>query len=197
MDNIETASTHHLDDVPLLPETELLEAIVTAYFYHVHPWIPMIHQARFLQRYTNETEHQNLLVIVCSMVIAASKFVPGAKTSNLRIRRWVVYTAMERLSLESLQALIIIAFDDIGSGNAAKAWSIIGSLTRTVEYMQLTQEQQDGEHRPLCQPYAHLEHVDDWTEIEERRRVFWNVFLLDRFCSVTMGWNTSLTSDDV
>jgi hypothetical protein len=37
----------------------------------------------------------------------------------------------------------------------------------------------------------------DWTEAEERRRVFWNVFNLDRFCSVAMGWNTSLTSDDV
>ena len=37
----------------------------------------------------------------------------------------------------------------------------------------------------------------DWTEAEERRRVFWNVFNLDRFCSVSMGWNTSLTSDDV
>jgi hypothetical protein len=27
--------------------------------------------------------------------------------------------------------------------------------------------------------------------------VFWNVFNFDRFCSVAMGWNTSLTSDDV
>lgn len=37
----------------------------------------------------------------------------------------------------------------------------------------------------------------DWTELEERRRLFWIIFMLDRFCSVTTGWNTSLTSDDV
>lgn len=36
-----------------------------------------------------------------------------------------------------------------------------------------------------------------WVEEEERRRVFWNIFNLDRFCSVATGWNTSLTADDV
>jgi transcription factor-like protein len=46
-------------------------------------------------------------------------------------------------------------------------------------------------------PWVSLPPPQDWTEAEERRRVFWNVFNLDRFCSVAMGWNTSLTSDDV
>lgn len=199
-DDTNTASLHYSEGVPQLPENEHLEEIVTAYFFHLHPWIPMIHQKRFLQRLADETERPALTIILHAMTIAASKFVPGAKMDSshtLRIRKWVVYTAMGGLSLENLQALIILAFNDIGNGNAAGAWSIIGSLTRTVEYMQLTQEQEDGEYRPFCQPYASLAPTDDWTELEERRRVFWNVFLLDRFCSVTMGWNTSLTSDDV
>lgn len=49
----------------------------------------------------------------------------------------------------------------------------------------------------LSQPHISLSGPRDWTEAEERRRIFWNAFNLDRFCSVTMGWNTSLTSDDV
>lgn len=63
--------------------------------------------------------------------------------------------------------------------------------------MRLTVEHDESRQNLLCQPYSLLNHTDDWTELEERRRVFWNVFLLDRFCSVCMGWNTSLTSDDV
>ncbi len=39
--------------------------------------------------------------------------------------------------------------------------------------------------------------AQNWVEEEERRRVFWNIFNLDRFCSVATGWNTSLTADDV
>jgi hypothetical protein len=200
VDDIETPGTFQFDDTPQLPEPRLLEAIVTAYFHHIHPWVPMIHQTRFLRRFADHAEKKQLLVILHAITIAASKFVPGGwapTREHQRIRSWVLCTAMDCLSLENLQALIILAFHDIGSGNAAKAWSIVGSLTRTVEYTQLAQEQEDGEHRPFCQPYASLQHTDDWTEIEERRRVFWNVFLLDRFCSVTKGWNTSLTSDDV
>lgn len=36
----------------------------------------------------------------------------------------------------------------------------------------------------------------DWCEEEERRRVFWNVVLMDRFCSISTGWNLSLTNAD-
>lgn len=188
-----------VEQMPALPDSQVVQAVIAAYFCHVHPWIPMIHQARFLQRMIDDTAHTQLMLILQAMMIAASKYVLGsdAYVNVTRNRKWVVYTAMETLSLESLQALIILAFDDIGSGRAAKAWSIIGSMTRTAEYMQLAQEHEYGEHRPFCPPYASLRDTNDWTELEERRRVFWNVFLLDRFCSVTMGWNTSLTSDDV
>lgn len=183
-----------IDYEPQLPSPKLLNDIVTAYFLHVHPWIPMVHQARFLQRFSDDQERKQLHIVLHAITIAASKFLLDAQAFNRStegIRKWVVATAMDCLSLESLQALIILAFNDIGNGNAAQAWSIVGSLTRTVEYTQLAQEQEDGEYRPFCQPYASLPPTSSWTEVEERRRVFWNVFLLDRFCSVTMGWNTS------
>jgi hypothetical protein len=46
-------------------------------------------------------------------------------------------------------------------------------------------------------PVRLIQPSNDWTELEERRRLFWIIFMLDRFCSVTAGWDTSLTSDDV
>lgn len=86
----------------------------------------------------------------------------------------------------------------IGSGDVSLAWPIIGSLTRTAEYLQLTVEHTpDRQSQPLVQPYTLLSPSQDWTQEEERRRVFWTIFNLDRYCSVTMGWNTSLTSHDV
>jgi hypothetical protein len=50
---------------------------------------------------------------------------------------------------------------------------------------------------PLLKPTVSLRPAQTWVEEEERRRVFWNIFNLDRFCSVATGWNTSLTADDV
>jgi hypothetical protein len=58
-------------------------------------------------------------------------------------------------------------------------------------------EPEDKATQPICRPFSYLGPAKDWADQEERRRVFWNVFLLDRFCSITMGWNTSLTSIDV
>lgn len=46
-------------------------------------------------------------------------------------------------------------------------------------------------------PVRLVQPSNDWTELEERRRLFWIIFMLDRFCSVSTGWDTSLTSDDV
>lgn len=105
-------------DFPELPEPELLEAMISAYFTHIHPLIPMIHQARFRQRLNHSDERENLVVVLHSMIIAASKFVPDASLlaeSIVRTRRWVVSTAMDILSLESLQALIILAFTDVSA----------------------------------------------------------------------------------
>ncbi|KAF2445464.1 hypothetical protein P171DRAFT_512712 [Karstenula rhodostoma CBS 690.94] len=159
------------DSVPLY--AALLEETITAYFFHVHPWIPMIHEGRFRRRLEHENERAMLGVVIQAMVVAASKFVPNASIPAglmARIRSRVVTTAMDNLCLESLQALIVVAYTD---------------------------EREDNEYHPLCQPFEVLDHTSSCTELEERRRVFWNVFNLDRFCSVTMGWNTSLTSADV
>ncbi|KAK0608953.1 hypothetical protein DIS24_g12647, partial [Lasiodiplodia hormozganensis] len=42
-----------------------------------------------------------------------------------------------------------------------------------------------------------LSSANTWIESEERRRIFWNAFLMDRFCSIGTGWNNSLTRNDV
>jgi hypothetical protein len=68
----------------------------------------------------------------------------------------------------------------MGGGQDSKAWSIIGSLTRTVEYLQLTIEPEETQGHPLLRPRILLPKPESFIEAEERRRVFWNVFLLDR-----------------
>lgn len=75
-------------------------------------------------------------------------------------------------------------------------------MARTVEQLQLSVEDDElppsaGESTVLVHRMAFLQPPVDWSEVEERRRVFWNVFLMDRFCSIATGWNMSLTSQDV
>lgn len=84
----------------------------------------------------------------------------------------------------------------MGSANTPRAWAIVGSLVKSVEYLQLTVEPDDVPRHSFMRPLALLPPTQSPGEEEERRRVFWNIFLLDRFLSVTSGWNPSITSQD-
>ncbi|KAH8178665.1 fungal specific transcription factor domain-containing protein [Sarocladium implicatum] len=195
---------------PPLPSPELLESVIRTYFTHIQPWIPMLHIEVFPRKLKTAEGIRKQQLVIHAISIAVELHIPtrqGSESSSslfddhwpaARVRNWVVTKAMETVSLEGLQALIIVAFTDIGNGNASRAWSLIASLSRTVEFAQLTVDHyQDQKQEAICRPYTSLQPARDWTEQEERRRIFWNVFLLDRFCSTAMGWTTSLKSIEV
>ncbi|RDW68801.1 Zn(II)2Cys6 transcription factor [Aspergillus mulundensis] len=193
-------------DLPPIPEDDILSHVLEAYFIYVHPWTPIIHEGRFRRRLVDDSEREKLYLIVQSMMLVARKYVEDDDTATYLeksmgdtgdTRDWLVSKAMKHQSIESLQALIIVASDDISSGRASRAWPLVGSLSRMVDYLQLTTEHDEAVQHPFSQPYRLLSAPTNWTEAEERRRIFWAVFVLDRFCSVSMGWNTSLTADDV
>ncbi|KAL1968631.1 hypothetical protein VTN77DRAFT_1457 [Rasamsonia byssochlamydoides] len=188
------------------PSPHILEAIFGTYFSKIHPWLPCVHQPTFEARLENHGEAKKMEVLVHAMICATMRHVPLERLGitaedrdrQIRISRDVVMrNAMADLSVENLQALIIVASYHMGEGNLTSAWPIIGSLTRTVEYLQLTIEADEKPQHAFLRPLTLLEDSRSWAEAEERRRVFWNVFLLDRLCSITTGWSTSLTSDDV
>ncbi|KAM5341253.1 hypothetical protein ACJ41O_015362 [Fusarium nematophilum] len=96
---------------------EVLDELLDAYFSHVQPWIPMIRESSFRQR-LQQGEDQGVSVILQAMAVAALRFVGSGgiqertNDETVRLRRLVLLTAMDGLSLENLQALIIIAFTD-------------------------------------------------------------------------------------
>ncbi|KAI9036449.1 Zn(II)2Cys6 transcription factor [Aspergillus affinis] len=186
-------------NVPPLPEDTTISTTIESYFHYVHPWIPIIHEARFRRRLDDNDERDKLRLVIHSIFLAASHYTERQHdaVASEDVRDWIVAQAMKQSSVEALQALVITAYNDIGNGMTAHAWPLIGCLSRMVEHLQLTVEHDEPTQSSFTQPYNSLPSPKNWTEAEERRRLFWSIFALDRFCSVSMGWNTSLTSDDV
>ncbi|KAL5348699.1 hypothetical protein ACLOAV_006117 [Pseudogymnoascus australis] len=190
-----------------LPPDDLINALVDIYFHNIHPWIPILHVKQFRERMANPAQRQKLTTIFHAIVSLCIRFSndPRVSSTDVRMkystksRQIVILQSMESFSVENLQALVICAFDTIGSGRGPSAWSIVGSMTRTVEQLQLSVEEEDQSQSAeefLIKRMAFLPPCNSWIEREERRRVFWNVFLMDRFCSIATGWNFSLTSAD-
>ncbi|KFZ17290.1 hypothetical protein V501_01820 [Pseudogymnoascus sp. VKM F-4519 (FW-2642)] len=190
-----------------LPPDDLIDALVDIYFRSIHPWIPILHVKQFRERMANPAQRQKLTTIFHAIVSLCIRFSNDPRVSSAEVRmkystksrQIVILQSMESFSVENLQALVICAFDTIGSGRGPSAWSIVGSMTRTVEQLQLSVEEEDQSQSAeefLIKRMAFLPPCNSWIEREERRRVFWNVFLMDRFCSIATGWNFSLTSAD-
>ena len=99
--------------MPQLPSSPVLDQIIDTYFSRIHPWIPMLQENRFKQRLSDPNERLNLLVVLQAMIIAAARQV-NAPINDLDERRnWVIATSMSSLVIESLQALTIVAFNDV------------------------------------------------------------------------------------
>ncbi|KAK0756147.1 hypothetical protein N5P37_011361 [Trichoderma harzianum] len=191
-----------------LPPDELMDALIEIYFDQVHQWIPMLHVRHFRERLLMPNGRESASTIFYAITSLCARFSNdprlgrGAeKTAYARqCRQVVILRSMESFSVENLQALTICSFDLIGGGRGPSAWSIVGSMTRTVEQLQLSVEEED-QNKPLTKTLIRrmnfLPRCRSWSETEERRRVFWNIFIMDRFCSIATGWNFSLTSADV
>ncbi|UKZ78970.1 hypothetical protein TrVFT333_006719 [Trichoderma virens FT-333] len=191
-----------------LPPDELMDALIEIYFEQVHQWIPMLHVRHFRQRLSMPNGRESASTIFYAITSLCARFSDDPrlghgpqKTAYARAcRQVVILRSMESFSVENLQALTICAFDLIGGGRGPSAWSIVGSMTRTVEQLQLSVEEEDQEKplvKALIRRMNFLPRCHSWSETEERRRVFWNIFIMDRFCSIATGWNFSLTSADV
>ncbi|PQE27272.1 hypothetical protein CJF32_00000226 [Rutstroemia sp. NJR-2017a WRK4] len=195
------------DDGKELPPDDLVDALVEIYFTNIHPWIPILHVRQFRERMKDAAQRKKLETIFHAIVSLCTRFSNDPRLGNAEVRaryskrsrNAAILQSMESFSVENLQALVICAFDTIGSGRGPSAWSIVGSMTRTVEQLQLSVEDEDRTQSAefLIKRMAFLAPCKSWIKREERRRVFWNVFLMDRFCSIATGWNFSLTSVDV
>jgi hypothetical protein len=82
----------------------------------------MIHEARFRKRLRDNRDDANLFPLLQSMILVAFRHVYSKDAAEsihrlIRdqddVRDWVVAQATKRLSVESLQALIIICFRDV------------------------------------------------------------------------------------
>lgn len=105
-----------------LPPPEFLEETINAYFGLIQPWIPILHETYFRRRLDDDDQRPDLVVLLHAMVVAASRFVNSSNGPAIckevelwtsRSRRIVKMSAMEALSVENLQALIIVAFSDV------------------------------------------------------------------------------------
>lgn len=101
---------------------ELINDVVLLYFIRIHNWIPILHWKHFKQKIRQQEGREKFTVILDAMVVSTLKFVAREKYNlsgddvqriSSKCRESLLLKAMQSLSVENLQALVILVFTDV------------------------------------------------------------------------------------
>jgi hypothetical protein len=181
----------------------LWDEIIDAYFRFVNPWISILHEPSIRKGLLIARKNANLPLIFQAMVVSALRFVAKDNknmSNNFHIehtskaRREILVSSTDEMSLESVQALLILTYTELADDNTHKASSLLGMVARYVEHLQLAVENLTrGRHAGVFGRSRGPVDAMDWIEEEERKRVFWNFTMLDRLCMALLGCSTTFS----
>jgi hypothetical protein len=101
----------------------------------------------------------------------------------------------DKVTIAHAQTWIIIAIYELKEGFMHRS---LMSISRAVRLVQLLRLHRVDRRERLKDPSLDLiPSPEDWLQAEERRRLFWMVFLMDRYTGISMGWPILIDRRDV
>lgn len=164
------------------PTHPIILRIVSSYFATTHLWLPIVSRERShvdLNIPVEGTSADLGLLYLC-MRLVGERLPPGLQNPQTAfyaaVREYhLVVESAGILSLHLLQAGILLAVYEFGHAIFPNAYVTIGRCAKIGHAM--------GIHHGASAPPL-LGPPESWTELEERSRVWWAVFLLDRLSNL-------------
>lgn len=193
-----------------LPPYDLLYALVDLYFKHINTWCPILHRKTTLDSLFGTTMIDEADKILLHAIVATTlRYSADARLTEERRRHHhdiskqrVLLYGMENSSVKALQALVILALDLIGSSNGPPGWNIMALITRSVVQLGLAVESNSFSVSPNYTSIYTLRAMvlpepKDFIEEESRRRLFWMIYLLDRYATISTAFEFALDDKEI
>jgi len=203
-----TVTTAHDAD---LPPYDLLYALVDLYFQHINAWCPILHRRSTLDSlFGSRTLDEADRIILHAIVATTLRFStdvrleePSTKAMyHSRSKQKVLLYGLDNSSVKSLQALVILSLDIVGSSNGPPGWNLLALITRSVVQLGLAVETTSTSVNPLYPSIYTLRAMvlpepKDFIEDESRRRLFWMIYLLDRYATISTAFEFALDDKEI
>lgn len=154
-----------------------IQAAAQVFFETIHVWMPIISKQQFQQHLLQRLAFRRaeLFLLVLAMKLCSSR-VTVAKSMLYRTVKQFYFDieSSGRVSVQTLQAAILIAIYELGHGIYPAAIISIANCARIGTLI--------GIDRSLST--WDLVSGVPWIELEERRRVWWAIIILDRFMNL-------------
>lgn len=193
-----------------LPPYDLLYALVDLYFEHINSWCPILHRRSTLDTFFGPSPLDEADRMVLYAIVATTlRFSTDNRLNDQNRKRYhdsckqkVLLFGLESSSVKALQALVILALDLVGSSNGPPGWKLLALITRSVVQLGLAVESKSSLIAPVYPSIYTLRAVtlsepESWVEDESRRRLFWMVYLLDRYSTIATAFDFALDDKDI
>lgn len=193
-----------------LPPYDLLYALVDLYFKHINTWCPILHRKTTLDSLFGPVVVEETDKILLHAIVATTlRYSTDSRLTDERRQHYhdvskqrVLLYGMENSSVMALQALVILALDLCGSSNGPPGWNIMALITRSVVQLGLAVESNSFLVSPNYTSIYTLRAMilpepRDFIEEESRRRLFWMVYLLDRYATISTAFEFALDDREI
>ncbi|KAI5359393.1 hypothetical protein Slin15195_G070200 [Septoria linicola] len=192
------------------PPYDLLYALTDLFFKHVNTWCPILHRRSTLDSlFGPNTLEEADRILLHSIVATTLRFSTDPRLSDQARERYhtlskqkVLLYGLENSSVKALQALVILALDTVGSSNGPPGWNLLALITRSVVQLGLAVETSSTSVAPLFPSIYTLRAMvlpepKSYIEDESRRRLFWMVYILDRYATIATAFEFALDDKEI
>ena len=160
----------------LLGDADDVRATASNFFEHIHSWMPFISKKRFYDLYLPSSFQSRSDVV---LLLLSLKLITTLPPTSPRNPRTPLYHAVKRfhlqvqdsstLSLPVLQAGVLLALYELGHGIYPAAFLSVGACARYGHALGIS-----------CSGSLQARRVLTLVEVEERRKTWWAIVILDR-----------------
>ncbi|KAB8259247.1 fungal-specific transcription factor domain-containing protein [Aspergillus pseudonomiae] len=167
--------------LPYLRSPAQVRHEVDVYLNSVHTFFPIVSKLRLYQQLSNADRINEpdfgLLLIAMQLHSRPCSEVDSSEAELYRSAKacYVYVESSNIFSIKVLQALLLIALYEISNSIYPAAYLTVGHCARLGHGM--------GVHQRSDAPQM-LNRVGTWVELEERRRTWWAVIILDRYVNL-------------
>lgn len=171
------------------------------FFEKVYPMMPVVHRSRYFSNLLLSPQMRPPVclryMMWCHAASVSDKYFFLHNHFYQRARKYAELDEMKGfgesiINLAYCQTWILIGTYEFRMIYFPRAWLSVGKAARLALMMGLNRL--DGAGLDVKQSMLPPK---DWTEREERRRVFWYAFCTDRYASIGTGWPLAIDEGDV
>ncbi|GKU06132.1 transcription factor [Fusarium langsethiae] len=182
-----------------LPPHDIIYSLVDLYFKHCGTWCPILERKTIFATFFGSTSMEEPDRILLYAIVATTlRFLKDPRLSpemsayyHSVAKHTVQLYAMEHTTVPALRALVIITLDELGTSNGPRGWNLLSLLAQNARQLGLCEESSVF----LSAEASEVTHTasshrvaagkpESWIEDEGRRRLYWMIYLLDRYATI-------------